>query len=208
MAKATIDTPTTAGFRKRSRSEHRVLGRHFVDEEDDHEHHRGDEQADDGRAGPAVVVAAHQGEDQNEEAERERDEPDPVDPPRAGIAVDSAILVSVMMMATDADGHIDEEDPSPSDGTGDGAADQRADGHGAAGHRPVDPEGGASVLTLEGLGDQGQRGGEHDGAAHPLHRPGQVQHERVGREAADQRGQGEHGQPAPRRRRGARTCRR
>ena len=94
------------------------------------------------------------------------------------------------------DRHVDEEDPSPADGAGDGAADQRADRHGTADDAAVDAEGGAAVPALEGLRDEGERGGEHDGAPHPLHGARQVEHQRVGGEAADQRGHREDGQAA------------
>ncbi len=86
------------------------------------------------------------------------------------------------------DGHVDEEDPPPPDPTGDGPADQRADGHRTAEHGTVDPEGRAPLLAGEGRGDQGQGGGEHDGPAHPLGGAGQVEHQRRGGQPAGQRG--------------------
>ena len=108
---------------------------------------------------------------------------------------DSAILVSVMTMATTPMGTLTKKIHRHPMAAGDGAADQRTDGHRAAGHRAEDAEGGTPVLALKGLGDQGQGGGEHDGATDPLDAPGQVEHERVGGEATDQRGQGEHAKP-------------
>ena len=94
----------------------------------------------------------------------------------------------------DADGHVDEEDPAPADAARDGAADERADGDGAADHGAVDAEGGPAVPPGERGGDQGQRGGEHDGAPDALHGAGQVEHERRRRQAADQRGEREDDQ--------------
>jgi hypothetical protein len=77
----------------------------------------------------------------------------------------------------DADGHVDEEDPAPAEAAGDGATDERSDGDGSTDDPAVDAEGGSSLLALEGGGDEGQRGGEHDGPADPLGPSGQVQHE-------------------------------
>ena len=115
---------------------------------------------------------------------------------RVRMSFDLAMRVSVTKMATTPIGHIDEEDPAPADGAGDGAADQRTDGHGTPDDAAVDTEGRAAVLALERLCDQGEGGGEHDGATHTLHGPRQIEHERVGRQAADQRRQGEEGQSA------------
>ena len=102
-----------------------------------------------------------------------------------------------------ADRHVDEEDPAPADSGSQGPADERAHGHRPAEHRPVDPEGRAPLAALEGRCDQGHRRGEHDGPADTLDGPGDVQHQRGGRQAADQRGQSEEAEadgedlPAP-----------
>ena len=91
----------------------------------------------------------------------------------------------------DGDGHrpdrqVDEEDPSPPDPAGEHSAHQRTYGHGTPDDRPIDAEGGAPLPSGEGLGDEGQGGGEHDGAANPLNSPSKVQHQRSGRQPADQ----------------------
>ena len=102
---------------------------------------------------PAEVVAAYEGEDQQKRAtEKVRN---PIQSIRRWlVSFDSAILASVMTTASDPDGHVDEEDPPPADAAGDGPADQRADGDGAADDGAVDPEGGAPVPAREGLGDR------------------------------------------------------
>ena len=64
--------------------QHRIPGPLFV-HEDDHEDDRGGNESDGRRAGPPLVIAAYQREDQKEEADRKGDEADPVDPPRRRI---------------------------------------------------------------------------------------------------------------------------
>ena len=80
---------------------------------------------------------------------------------------DSTILAHRDEDGHDADGHVDEEDPAPTDAARDGAADQRTDGDGPADDGTVDAEGGPSVPSRERAGDQGQGRGEHDGPTTP-----------------------------------------
>ena len=78
----------------------------------------------------------------SEEAEREREETDPVDPALAQVRR----LGDLREGDEDgdyADGHVHEEDPAPSDAARDGATDERPDGDGAADHCAVDAEGSA-----------------------------------------------------------------
>ena len=116
--------------------------------------------------------------------------PEPVDPPPG------RDLGVVHLGQGDDHGHhpdrdVEEEDPPPADARGDGPAHERADRHRPTDHRAVDADGRAPLFAGEGLGDEGERGGEHDGAAHTLGGPGQVEHQRRGGQAAGQGGQGE-----------------
>ena len=101
------------------------------------------------------------------------------------------ILRSVRTIAADPDRDVDEEDPLPAEALGDDAADQRPDRDGAADRRAPDAERRRPVFAVELLADQGQRGGEHPGAADPLQAAGEVEQGRVLGDAAEERGEGE-----------------
>ena len=174
--------------------QHRVCDVMLVDEEGHHEDGRAGQQADRRGAAPAEVVPPHQREHEQEQAHRERDEADPVDPARSQV-FGLGDLRERDEHGDDADGHVDEEDPAPTDAAGDGAPDQRPDGDGTADHGAVDAEGRPAIAPGERGGDQGQRGGEHDGAPDALHGTRQVEHERGGRQSADERGGREDDQP-------------
>ena len=77
------------------------------------------------------------------------------------------------------DGQVDEEDPPPGDAGDQRAADQRAHRHGQPGDRTPDAEGDAAVLAAKGVGQQGQRHGEHGRPADSLQAAGQLEHEGV-----------------------------
>ena len=104
---------------------------------------------------------------------------------------DSLTWLSVRNTASDADGHVHEEDPFPADARGDDAADDRPDRHGCAGHGAVDAEGGAALLAVERLRDERERGGEHHRPADALDAAEEVELERARGQPAGGRGDGE-----------------
>ena len=77
--KATIERPTKAGILNRPRSSIGSAVQRSLTKKATMRTAAADEQADDGGAAPAEVVAPHEREHEQEEADRERDEADPVD---------------------------------------------------------------------------------------------------------------------------------
>ena len=83
-----------------------------------------------------------------------------------------------------ADRNVDEEDPFPADARGDHAADDGADRDGRADHAAENAEGDATLLAMEGLRDQRERGREHHRPAGALDGAREVEHQRAGGQTA------------------------
>ena len=129
-------------------------------------------------------MAADQPVNERGEPERERHEARPVGPAR-----DRRLRLGDLSQSDDqrehADRHIHEEDPPPGQPTGQGPAEHRSDRHGDAGDRAEHSERDSALARREGVGEQRQRGREHDRAADALEGAGQREEGRVGGEAAE-----------------------
>ena len=178
---------------KQRQVEHRVPARPFREEEGDQQHDRADQEPQDGGAGPAFVVAAHEREDEHEQRGREGDEARPVDPPL--LTPDVGEPGHGGVHAQQADWDVEVEDGFPPEPLGQHSADQRSDGDGRAQRSPPDPECRPSIGAVELLRDQGQRGGEHHRPARALGPTSQVQEQRAPGQAAQRGGRGEDDQP-------------
>ena len=150
--------------------------------------------SDDQGAPPALRVAADEAEDQQEEGKREGDDAGEVDRLRV-LGEDVDDLALGQDHRPDPDRDVEEEDPLPAEALGDDAADQRPDRDRAADHGSPDAERGRPVFAVELLADQGQRGGEHPGAADALQPAREVEQGRVLGDAAEERGEGEDPEP-------------
>ncbi len=127
-------------------------------------------------------------------ASREGDQPREVDPLRV-LGGDVDQLQLGQRDRGDPDRDVDEEDPLPAEVLGDDAADEGADRDRAADRRSPDAERRRPVFAVELLPDQRQRGGEHPGAADPLQPACEVEQGRITGDPAEERGEGEDGEP-------------
>src|SRR5206468_2110185 len=99
-----------------------------------------------------------------------------------------ARLVEIGSRAGDAeraDREVDVEDPAPPGVLGEDSADERADRDREADRRAPDPEGGAALASVELLGEDRERDGEHHGSADSLEPAREIEEERRGRDAAE-----------------------
>jgi hypothetical protein len=95
-----------------------------------------------------------------------------------------------------ADRHVDPQDPLPAEVLGEDAAEQDAGRAAGAGHGAPDAERPVALRALgERRGDDGERGGGDQRGAQALEGAGDDEHDVVGRQAADERGDGEDPEP-------------
>src|SRR5579884_871391 len=163
-------------------------------EEGNDQHDEGGEAGQHAGVGPAGLVGPDEAVDQGAQSPGEQQEPGQVRP--AGPALPRLFQAEQRDgQGDDADGNVDEEDPAPADACGDDPAQDRPDRHGDAGYRAPHPEGGAAVAALEGLGQQGQGGGEHHRPAQPLPTAGHDQEQGAVGEPAQEGAGGEQPEP-------------
>jgi hypothetical protein len=147
--------------------------------------------AEDRGAGPSVLVAAQQREDEQEQPAGQRDLPGPVEAAGDGVAR----LLHVGARDGDAeqpDREVDQEDPAPVQAARESAADERSDGERGADRRAIGGERPGALADVRiGVGQQRQRDGEHDRGADPLDRAHRVQHGDVPGRGTTERRDGE-----------------
>ena len=117
---------------------------------------------------PVVALPLDQAEDDAEQAgghQRHADQVEPVAAARPQIGDDEQRSARV----SDADGHVEEEDPAPAPVGDDEAAQGGAGQHGQAGQHAHGGEGAAAALGREEAGDEGQSLRRHQRRAQALH---------------------------------------
>ena len=149
--------PDEGGDLEQAEVEHRVGRAQLVDEERDHQEPRRRRTAPRSSCCPSRGRCPGRGaKTEQEQAAGERDEADPVDAAAAAGRCDSAILASVMKMATIPMGTLTKKIQRHPMALVMAPPTSGSDRHGAADDGAVEAERGAAVPSDEGVGDRGR----------------------------------------------------
>jgi hypothetical protein len=174
-----------------------VLGARLRPDEDRHHDHTGDDQHPHGDGAPdgtpVVVLGLLQTEHDQEQAHGTEDHARDVE----------AVRVRRKMRhedprhheRDDADGHVDEEDPLPTEAVHEQAAGERADKGRDTGSGAPQSHGGAAPIRWEGACDDRHGLRSHERRTEALHRAGDDQQLERARQPAPERGEGEDHEP-------------
>jgi hypothetical protein len=175
------------GLAEQPQGQHRLLHPRLDRQEGDHQRRGGPEQRDDQGAAPALVVAAQEPENEQEQGRAERRQAAPVHPRGVRVAALAELRVG-HRDRRDADRNVDEEHPLPAERVDQRATHERADRDRHADRGSVDPHRRAALAAgRELLRHKGQRHREQNGSADSLNRPGDVEEGCIGSKAGRER---------------------
>ena len=141
--------------------------------------------------GPAALAGLNQAPGEGGDAGRDQDGARNVGGDRARLITRFPHDRLRHQQGSNADGHVDQEDPAPTEVLDDGAADNWTKGNAGNGNGAPDADGAATLFGREGIRDQRQRERHDQRGAHTLQRAHHDQHVHAVGKGRDGRNDGE-----------------